>query len=350
MIEKSYFDKMPTGEDVYAYTLTNSNGASVKILTLGGRINQINIPDKNGNFADVVCGFDNVKSYLVDSAYQGALIGRFGNRIKDGKFTLDGVEYALYKNNGNNHLHGGELGFDKKLWNAISWQIGGTMYLQLSIVSEDGEEGYPGRLVVDVLYSFDDENALYINYKATTNKKTIINLTNHSYFNLGGYDSGNIESHTLWLDADKFTETDSELIPTGKELLVDGTAFDFRAEKLIGKDIDANDINIKYGQGYDHNFVLNFDGTVKHFATLKDTKSGRIMKAYTNQPCVQIYAGNCINPDDAPFKNGIKQVKRCGICLETQHSPDAPNQPSFISCELDVGELYDYTTVFKFEN
>ena len=154
----------------------------------------------------------------------------------------------------------------------------------------------------------------------------------------------------LWLDADKFTETDSELIPTGKELLVDGTAFDFKAEKLIGKDIDANDINIKYGQGYDHNFVLNFDGTVKHFATLKDTKSGRIMKAYTNQPCVQIYAGNCINPDDAPFKNGIKQVKRCGICLETQHSPDAPNQPSFISCELDVGELYDYTTVFKFEN
>lgn len=350
MIEKSYFDKMPTGEDVYAYTLTNSKGASVKILTLGGRINQINVPDKNGNFADVVCGFDNAKSYLEDSAYQGALIGRFGNRIKNGKFILDGVEYTLYKNNGSNHLHGGEIGFDKKLWSATSWQIGGTMYLQLSIISENGEEGYPGRLSVTVLYSFDDENTLCINYKATTDKKTIINLTNHSYFNLGGYDSGNIESHMLWLDADKFTETDAELIPTGKELLVDGTAFDFRAEKLIGKDIDANDINIKYGQGYDHNFVLNFDGTVKHFATLKDIKSGRIMKAYTNQPCVQIYAGNCINPDDAPFKNGIKQVKRCGICLETQHSPDAPNQPSFISCELDVGELYDYTTVFKFEN
>lgn len=350
MIEKSYFDKMPTGEEVYAYTLRNTNGASVKILTLGGRINQINVPDKNGVLADVVCGFDNVASYLVDSAYQGALIGRFGNRIKNGKFTLDGVEYTLFQNNGNNHLHGGEVGFDKKIWEAKAWQIGSEMFLELKIVSEDGEEGYPGKLCVTVLYSFNDENVLSINYKATTTKKTIVNLTNHAYFNLGGYDSGNIMEHELWLDADKFTETDSELIPTGVELEVDGTEFDFRQEKLIGKDIDADNINLRYGQGYDHNFVLNFDGTVKHFATLKDTKSGRIMKAYTNQPCVQIYAGNCINPDDAPFKNGVKQVKRCGICLETQHSPDAPNQPNFISCELDVGELYDYTTIFKFEN
>lgn len=350
MIEKSYFDKMPSGEEVFAYTLTNSKGSSVKILTLGGRINQINVPDKNGVFADVVCGFDNVASYLVDSAYQGALIGRFGNRIANAKFTLDGKEYTLFVNNGKNHLHGGEYGFDKKIWNAKAWEIGNDMFLELSIISPDGDEGYPGCLSVKVLYSFNGEDTLSINYKATTDKKTVVNMTNHSYFNLGGYGSGNIMNHTLWLDADKFTETNDELIPTGKELSVAGTEFDFREEKLIGKEIDADNINLKYGQGYDHNFVLNSDGTVKHFATLKDAVSGRIMKAYTNQPCVQIYAGNCINPDDAPFKNGVKQIKRCGICLETQHSPDAPNQPSFISCELDVGELYDYTTVFKFEN
>ncbi len=350
MIEKSYFDKMPSGEEVFAYTLKNSSGASVKILTLGGRINEINVPDKNGNFADVVCGFDNVEAYLGDSAYQGALIGRFGNRIKNGRFVLDGVEYNLFKNNGNNHLHGGKIGFDKKIWSAKAWEIGADMYLELSMFSADMEEGYPGNLSVVVLYTFNEENTLTINYKATTDKKTIINLTNHSYFNLGGYDSGDIMNHTLWLDANKITETDSELIPTGREIEVAKTPFDFNTEKLIGAEIDADNVNIKYGQGYDHNFVLNTNGEVKHFATLRDTKSGRIMKAYTNQPCVQIYAGNCINPEDPPFKNGVKQVKRCGICLETQHSPDAPNQPSFISCELNVGELYDYTTVFKFEN
>ena len=349
MIEVSFFDKAPNGEDIYAYNLVNSNGSSVKIITLGGRINEIIVPDKNGVFADVVCGFDNAIDYINDSAYQGALIGRFGNRINDAKFTLDGTEYKLYKNNGNNHLHGGEFGFDKKIWDAKSWQIGSSMFLELSIVSPDGEEGYPGKLNVSVLYSFNDENTLSINYKASTDKKTIINMTNHSYFNLGGYDSGDIMNHTLWLDADKFTETNDELIPTGRQLPVDGTAFDFRKEKLIGNDIDADDINISYGKGYDHNFVINSDGTVKHFATLKDTVSGRIMKAYTNQPCVQIYAGNCINPEDNPFKNGVKQVKRCGICLETQHSPDAPNHPDFDSCILDVGDIYNYTTVFKFE-
>lgn len=350
MIEKSYFDKTPSGEEVYAYTLKNSKGSSVKIITLGGRINEINVPDKNGVFADVVCGFDNAKDYINDSAYQGALIGRFGNRICNAEFSLNGISYSLYKNNGNNHLHGGKYGFDKKVWDAKAWQIGEAMYLELTTVSEDNEEGYPGKMDIKVLYSFDNDNALSINYIASSTKDTVVNMTNHSYFNLGGYENGNIMDHTLWLDADKITETNDELIPTGRELFVDGTPFDFRNEKLIGKDIDADDINIKNGQGYDHNFILNFDGTVKHFATLKDTKSGRIMKAYTNQPCVQIYAGNCINPNDPPFKNGVKQVKRCGVCLETQHSPDAPNHPEFISCELKKGELYNYTTVFKFEN
>ena len=349
MIEKSYFDVTPKGEEVYAYTLKNANGAYVKIITLGGRINQICVPDKDGVLADVICGFDNVNDYINDSAYQGALIGRFGNRIAKGEFELDGVHYNLYKNNGNNHLHGGKSGFDKNIWDAKAYQIGKTMYLELTMVSESGDEGYPGKMNVKVVYSFDDDNTLSINYIATSDENTIVNLTNHAYFNLGGYDSGDIMEHTLWLDADSFTETDSELIPTGNLISVESTPFDFRNEKRIGEDIDADDINLKYGQGYDHNFVLNSDGNVKHFATLRDLKSGRIMKAYTNQPCVQIYTGNCINPDDPAFKNGVKQVKRCGICLETQHAPDAPNQPSFESCVLKKGEIYNYTTVFKFE-
>jgi aldose 1-epimerase len=199
-----------------------------------------------------------------------------------------------------------------------------------------------------VLYSFDEDNTLSITYKAATDKKTIVNLTNHSYFNLAGY--GTIMDHTLWLDADKITLTDDELIPTGEELNVENTEFDFRAEKCIGKDIDNDNINLIYGQGYDHNYILNTDGSIKHFATLKDPKSGRVMKAYTNQPCVQIYTGNCVVTDYNPFKNGVKPVKRCGVCLETQHTPDAPNHPEFFSCELNPGELYDYTTVFKFEN
>ena len=348
MITKSYFDKMPDGREVYAYTLKNSSNASVKIITLGGRINELLIPDKNGELADVVWGFDNVVDYLGDTGYHGALIGRFGNRISKAKFTLDGKEYNLFVNNGRNHLHGGEFGFDKKLWDVKTWEIGGTMYLEASIFSPDGDEGYPGNLNVSVLYSFNEENTLSITYKAATDKKTIVNLTNHSYFNLAGY--GTIEDHTLWIDADKITLTDDELIPTGEELNVENTEFDFREEKCIGKDIDKDNINLVYGQGYDHNYILNTDGTIKHFATLKDPKSGRVMKAYTNQPCVQIYTGNCVVTDYNPFKHGVKPVKRCGVCLETQHTPDAPNHPEFFSCELNPGELYDYTTVFKFEN
>ena len=350
MITKAYFDKMPDGREVYSYTLKNRNNASVKILSLGGRINELNIPDKNGILADVVCGFDNVKDYLGDAGYHGALIGRFGNRISKAKFSLDGKDYNLFANNGRNHLHGGEYGFDKKLWDIKTWEIGDTMYLEASIVSPDGEEGYPGTLKVKVLYTFDKDNTLSINYKAATDKKTIVNLTNHSYFNLSGHNNGTIMDHTLWLDADKITLTDDELIPTGKELAVENTYFDFRVEKTIGRDIDKDDINLAYGKGYDHNFVLNTDGTIKHFATLTDPKSGRVMKAYTNQPCVQIYTGNCVNTEYSLFKTGVKPVIRCGVCLETQHAPDAPNHPEFISCELNPGEIYDYTTVFKFEN
>lgn len=350
MITKELFDKMQNGDEVYQYTLENEFGASVKILTLGGILRAINVPDKNGVFADVICGYDDVKSYLTNGGYQGALIGRFGNRIKNSSFILDGKEYKLYNNEKANHLHGGKEGFDKKLWDAKSYQIEDTMYLELNYLSKDMEEGYPGNLSVKVTYSFDNDNTLTINYKATTDKKTVLNLTNHAYFNLGGYDSGRIENHMLWIDADKVSDVDNELIPTGKELLVENSPFDFRVSKLIGKDIEADNELLRLGQGYDHNFILNSDGTIKHVATLKDTKSEREMKVYTNQPCVQIYAANCINEDDTPFKSGVAQKKRCAVCIETQHAPDSPNHKSFPSCELDIGELYDYTTVFKFNN
>lgn len=350
MITKEFFDKTPTGNDVYKYTLMNDNGASVEVLTLGGILRAINVPDANGVFADVVCGYDDAKSYFINGGYQGALIGRFGNRIKGSSFTLDGTTYKLFDNESPNHLHGGKEGFDKKIWDDNSYQIEDTMYLELSYFSKDMEEGYPGNLKVKVIYSFDNDNSLSIRYLATTDKKTVLNLTNHAYFNLGGYNSGRIENHTLWIDADKVSEVDSSLIPTGNEILVDNTPFDFRKEKLIGKDIDSDNVLLKYGQGYDHNFILNTNGTIKHIATLKDTSSKREMKVYTNQPCVQIYAANCINEEDTPFKNGVPQKKRCAVCLETQHAPDSPNQKGFPSCELDVGQLYDYTTVFKFNS
>lgn len=349
MIKIEKFGMMPSGEVVYAYSLVNNFGSCVKIMTLGATLVSIKVPDYKGEYADIICGYDDVNSYLTNSGYQGAIIGRFGNRINNSKFELDGVEYRLYNNEGENHLHGGKEGFDKKIWNAKSWEIGSTMYLEMSYLSKDMEEGYPGNLLVKVLYSFDQDNMLTINYKASTDKKTVLNLTNHAYFNLGGFSSSNIGKHTLWLDADKISEIDEKLIPTGKEISVENTPFDFRVEKLIGKDIDADNTILKYGQGYDHNYILNNYGEIKHIATLKDPVSKRSMKVYTNQPCIQIYTANCINENESPFKNNAPQKKRCAVCMETQHAPNSPNVKNFLSCELKPGEIYDYTTIFKFE-
>ena len=348
MITKAYFDKMPDGREVYSYTLKNRNNASVKILSLGGRINELNIPDKNGILADVVCGFDNVKDYLGDAGYHGALIGRFGNRISKAKFSLDGKDYNLFANNGRNHLHGGEYGFDKKLWDIKTWEIGDTMYLEASIVSPDGEEGYPGTLQVKVLYTFDNDNTLSINYKAATDKKTIVNLTNHSYFNLAGHNNGTIMDHTLWLDADKITLTDDELIPTGKELAVENTYFDFRVEKTIGRDIDKDDINLAYGKGYDHNFVLNGDGYRK-IGTLCGDKSGIKMDIYTDRPGVQIYTGNVIE-QGRYCKDGSLYPVHGAICLETQIFPDSINIPHYSDAVLKKGEKYNTVTEYLFYN
>lgn len=349
MITKDLFGKMPCGCKVDAYTLKNSSGASVKILTLGGIIASINVPDKNGVLADVVCGYDDVDSYLNNGGYQGALIGRYGNRIANSSFTIDSEKYTLYNNEGKNHLHGGKIGFDKKIWDANTWEEEGTMYLELSLFSPDGEEGYPGNLNITVLYSFDENNVLTINYKATTDKKTVLNLTNHAYFNLAGFETATIKNHSLWINSDKITVVNENLIPTGEELNVKNTPFDFNVQKLIYQNIDDDNKLLKIGQGYDHNYILKADGSVKHQATLKDEASGRVLKLYTNQPCVQIYTANCINEEESNFKNNIPQKKRCAICLETQHAPDSPNQPSFKSTILKPNEIYDYTTIFKFE-
>lgn len=349
MIKRELFGTMPDGREVLAYTLTNHFNASVKVITLGATIVSINVPDKKGDIADVICGYDDVESYLTNSGYQGAIIGRFGNRIEGSSFCLDGVEYKLYNNEGKNHLHGGKEGFDKKIWNAKAWEDEEAIYLEMSYLSPDMEEGYPGNLSVKVLYSLDQNNALSINYKAVTDKKTVLNLTNHSYFNLCGCGSSRITKHTLWIDSDEISEIDEKLIPTGKSIAVDGTPFDFRNETLIGERIDDNDTILAYGKGYDHNYILNSDGTIKHIATLKDTYSGRSMKVFTNQTCMQVYTANCINEDESPFKNGAPQKIRCAVCLETQHAPNSPNIPEFPSCVLNPGDVYDYTTIFKFE-
>lgn len=348
MIITEIFDILPDSREVLSYTLKNASGAYVKILNYGGILNQICVPDKNGVLADVVCGYDDINGYLMAGGYQGALIGRYGNRIANGKFELNGQAYSLYINDGNNHLHGGKEGFDKKIWDAVAWETGGVSYLELTYVSPDGEEGYPGTLSVKVLYSFSDNNVLSIQYRATTTRATVLNLTNHAYFNLAGFDSGTIEDHSLYVNADAITAIGEGLIPTGEVVSVTDTPFDFRTEKNIGKEINAEDPMIALGMGYDHNYVLNADGTVLHVVTMTDPKSGREMKVYTNQPCMQIYTANAIDESDPPFKNNTPQKKRCAVCFETQHAPDAMNHPNFASAELHPGELYDYTTMFVF--
>lgn len=349
MIITETFGCLPNGQAVTAYTLKNDSGAYVKILNYGGIINQLCVPDRNGELADVVCGYDTIDGYLTAGGYQGALIGRFGNRIGNARFTLDGEEYILYKNDGDNHLHGGAEGFDKKIWTSFCWEYGGTIYLVLKCKSPDGEEGYPGDLYTKVIYSFTSDNKLIIDYVAHVEKKaTVLNLTNHAYFNMAGYNGGSIENQLLYVNADYTTEVGDGLIPTGNLLSVENTPYDFREAKLIGRDINADDPCLILGKGYDHNFVLNADGSVIHAATITDPVSGRGMKVYTDQPCMQVYTANAINEDDAPFKGNIPQKKRCAVCFETQHAPDAVNHPEFVSAVLRPGEKYQYTTIFEF--
>ncbi len=344
MIKKELFGTLPCGCEVYAYTLSNGSVTSAKILNYGGIIANLWVQDKNGNAADVVCGFDTIDGYLTSGGYQGALIGRTGNRIGGAKFTLEGKEYHISNNEGENSLHGGHVGFDKKIW-SVEEADGDEPELILSTASPDGEEGFPGTLHIRVTYTLTEDGSLAIHYEAVTDKTTIISMTNHAYFNLAGYETDSIDDHIMWLKSDRINSVDGALIPDGTFIEVAGTPFDFNTEKAIGHAFADG-----FG-GYDHNYVFSdFDGTIKHQATLKDPKSGRTLKLYTDRPCVQIYTANAINSNDPSFKNDVKQMPHCAVCLETQAMPDSINHEGFTNVILKPDEKYDTTTIFVFEN
>jgi aldose 1-epimerase len=317
-------------------------------MTYGGIIVSLKTPDKNANIADITLGFDTLAGYLNKNPFFGALVGRYGNRIAKAKFALDGKEYKLAANNGPNALHGGLKGFDKVVWQAEHFEKTSEVGLILKYTSVDGEEGYPGTLHVTVTYTLDDNNELSIDYHATTDKATPVNLTNHTYFNLSGEGSGNILGEELTLNADHYTPVDSTLIPTGKIAGVHGTPFDFTKPFAIGARInDTNDEQIKFGMGYDHNFVINRQGPgLVWAARAYDPKSGRVLEVDTTQPGVQFYTGNHL--DGVHGRNGHIYNMRDAFCLETQHYPDSPNQPSFPSTILRPGQTYHQVTVWKF--
>lgn len=336
------------GSPVELFTLRNNNGMEARITNYGGTLVALTTPDRNGQFADVVLGFDDVKRYQEPHPVFGSIVGRYANRIARGKFTLDGKEYTLAVNNGPNHLHGGLKGFDKVVWTAEIVTVNDGPALRLTYVSADMEEGYPGTLTAVVTYSLTDENALRIDYEAATDKPTVVNLTNHAYFNLKGAGAGDVLDHELTLFASHFTPTDEGLIPTGEIRSVEGTPLDFRSPTRIGERIDADYEPLKIAGGYDHNFVIDQTGEEPRLAArVKEPTSGRIMEVYTTQPGVQLYTANFLNRRIIG-KGGIPYDRRYGFCLETQHFPDSPNKPNFPSVVLRPEEKYSETTIFKF--
>jgi aldose 1-epimerase len=345
-LTQAEFGKMPDGAAIRIYTLTNKNKLQARIADYAGVVVSLNAPDRNGRMADVVLGFDTLPEYLANpTQYFGAIIGRYGNRIGAARFTLNGVEYKLPKNNGENSLHGGGDGFFKRVWKPRVLPDGG---LELSYLSKDGEEGYPGNLSVTVTYRLTDANELKIDYAATTDKDTVVNLTNHSYFNLKGAGSGDILGHNLMLNAERFTPVDKGLIPTGDLLGVAGTPFDFRKLTAIGARIEQNDEQLKIGAGYDHNWVLNKSGNALTLAArVEEPSSGRTLEVYTSEPGIQFYSGNFLD-GSVKGKGGKVYGHRSAFCLETQHFPDSPNHPAFPSTVLKPGQRYQSTTVYRF--
>ncbi|HEV2488461.1 MAG TPA: aldose epimerase family protein [Candidatus Acidoferrales bacterium] len=348
-IKKLPFGKAADGADVNLYVLTNKRGVEVAITTYGGRVVSLKVPDRNGKIGDVVLGYDNLDGYLKDTAYFGAIAGRYANRIAHGKFELNGKTYTLPQNDGQNSLHGGFQGFDKRVWTAKEVSTPEAEALELTYLSKDGEEGYPGNLTAVVTYTLTESNELRIDYRATSDKDTIINLTNHSYFNLAGEGTGNILDEELKINADKFTPIDATFIPTGELRSVAGTPFDFRKPTAIGARIGQDDEQLKLGKGYDHNFVLNRRGKTGLVlaAQVYDKKSGRELEVWTTQPGVQFYSGNFLD-GSIHGKGGVAYGHRYGFCLETQHFPDSPNHANFPSAVLKAGAHYHETTVFKF--
>lgn len=334
------------GKQTNLYVLKNGN-MQVAVTDYGARIVSIIVPDKNGNPTDVSVGYDAVQPYSEGGdTYFGAIVGRYGNRIAKGRFKLDGKEYTLATNNGVNHLHGGNKGFSRVVWDA---QQQNDSTLVLNYISKDGEEGYPGNLNVKITYTVLNSNKIEINYEATTDKNTVLNLTNHTYFNLNGQGSGTINNHLVMINADKYTPVDSTLIPTGKFEPVKGTPFDFMKQTAIGVRVnDSANQQIKFGKGYDHNFVLNTKGSINEKAAeVVGNQSGIIMDVYTMQPGLQFYGGNFMDGSHT-IKNGKKDDYRTAFCMETQHYPDSPNQPNFPSTELKPGQQYKTSTVYAF--
>jgi len=352
LMKKELFGKMPDNKDVYLYTLKNKHGMEAKITNYGGIVVSLLVPDRNGKFDDIVLGYDSLAQYITSNGpYFGALIGRYGNRIGKGKFTLNGKEYQLATNNGPNHLHGGLRGFDKVVWDVDEAASADGRKLALKYVSKDGEEGYPGTLSVKVSYSLTEDNALRIGYSATTDRPTVLNLTHHSYFNLAGAGNGDILAHELTINADKFTPIDDGLIPTAELREVNGTPMDFRSSTTIGAPINEKDKQLIYGKGYDHNWVLNRTaGSATDFiaaAKVYEKTSGRVMEVWTTEPGLQFYCGNFLDGTNIG-KGGKKYDYRYGFCLETQHFPDSPNKPEFPSTVINPGMEFKSTTAYSF--
>jgi len=345
--DSTKFKDTVDGQPTALYILRNKN-VSAAITNYGARVVSLIVPDKNGTPTDVALGYDSIGKYIHQpETFFGAIVGRYGNRIARGEFKLNGKTYTLARNNGPNSLHGGKKGFGAVVWTGRQLD---DHSVELSYLSKDGEEGYPGNLKVKVTYTLTDSNGLKISYEATTDKATVLNLTNHTYFNLNGQGSGTINNHTLRLNAGQYTPVDSTLIPTGKIEAVANTPFDFRTPTAIGSRIDQDNVQLKYGKGYDHNFVINRtagDHGLTLAATVQGDQSGIVMNVLTEEPGIQFYGGNFMTGSN-PLKNGKKDDYRSAFCLETQHYPDSPNQPSFPSTELKPGQTYQTTTVYQF--
>jgi aldose 1-epimerase len=348
-MKQEHFGTTSDGTSVELYRLSNRNGLEPAISTYGGAIVSLLVPDRHGKLADVALGYDSCDKYLSDAAYLGPILGRHANRIGKGQFTLNGVTYNLARNNGEHHLHGGLKGFDKVVWKARDVSTANEQALELTYLSKDLEEGYPGNMSVRVVYALNDANELKIEYFATSDKDTVVNLSNHTYFNLGGHDSGDILKHELMINADRFTPTDATSIPTGELRSVEGTPFDFRRPTAIGSRVNQEHEQLKYGHGYDQNFVLNrADSSSSSLAArVLDRESGRVLEVGTTEPGLQLYCGNFLD-GTIRGKKGVPYHRNQGFCLETQHFPDSPNQPNFPPTLLKAGAQFRSTTIFRF--
>lgn len=349
-IAKQPYGETAEGVAVDEYTLTNANGVEVKIITYGGIVTSVRVPDRDGNMENINLGFDNLADYETKNPYFGCITGRYANRIANASFSINGEEYTLAANNGPNSLHGGNVGFNKRVWEATEVEGDGEVGVSLHYLSPDGEEGYPGNLDVTVVYTLTDDNELRMDYTATTDAPTVVNLTNHNYWNLAGEGEGTIYDHILWVNADRYTPVDATLIPTGELAPVEGTPFDFRVPKTLGPGQRSSFEQIVLGRGYDHNFVLNReegDTSMMLAARMYEPTSGRILEVWTVEPGLQFYAGNFLD-GTLIGTSGRLYRQSDAFALETQHFPDSPNQPDFPSTVLNPGDTYETTTIYKF--